>query len=488
MYRDNGIRTGWLGAVAVAVLGAMTLLWTGESQAVPAYAKQTGMNCNSCHNATNPVPNFTHTGRRFSMAGYTQPNVRGELRAGEGGTVVDQPTSDHYGGNYLALNWNSYWSMRFISDIARGSSNSDTSVDPLGRVAMFYTGPMTDWLGLWLEIAYLGNNAHFATGGPATGEKTGVNNFAWDEYRVSATFRPSPNNLYGFSIGNEHPNTIAQWNFPLYAPDMWYTGQGGVGKAIGRGVLNAYGLWANKWWTHLAVDSGAIDTSWEDGRNTYAALMYNLVPTQTNDVWVGAELYWGDDMIPIVHGTSTSTLCTDQDGDGSADCPSGVSDRNFSFTNSAGFTAGNISDIGTTHEVDDFASYKLRADQTVADWGVHTWTAAAVLHGMSQDFVNGGGADRTIIGGSVRYMYNRTYGFEVATRQDVEYEYQASGGGSTVDVETPDRFLYQTRLLYYPAMNVATYFSYSPVEGYALDEANRASGDSFWSLGFEINF
>ncbi|MDZ7749296.1 MAG: hypothetical protein U5K43_11090 [Halofilum sp. (in: g-proteobacteria)] len=73
-------------------------------------------------------------------------------------------------------------------------------------------------------------------------------------------------------------------------------------------MLNAYGLWANRWWTHVAMDSGAIDTSWEEGRNTYAALMYNLVPRQRNDVWVGAELYWGDDAIPIVQGAESGLL------------------------------------------------------------------------------------------------------------------------------------------------------------------------------------
>ncbi|MDZ7749297.1 MAG: hypothetical protein U5K43_11095 [Halofilum sp. (in: g-proteobacteria)] len=51
------------------------------------------MNCNSCHNGTNNVPNFTHTGRRFSMAGYTQPNVRGELRhPGNQQGVIDSGT------------------------------------------------------------------------------------------------------------------------------------------------------------------------------------------------------------------------------------------------------------------------------------------------------------------------------------------------------------------------------------------------------------
>lgn len=423
------------------------------------------------------------------------PNVRGELRH-QGEQVVDDVSSDHHGGNYIALNWNDYWTMRFVSDFAQevklndtlGGDKLDITAEPLSRVAMFYTGPINDWLGLWLELAYLGNNKYFVTAGPAEGEGTGLNQFAWDEYRVSATFRPSDNNLIGFSLGNEHPNTIAQWNFPLWAPDMWYTGQGGTGSAVERAALNAYALWNNRWWTHVAVDSGAINTNWEDGTNKYAALMYNLVPTQRNDVWVGAELYWGNDFIPIVHGTNSNLICADTDGDGSADCPTGIDDTNFNFTNSAGFTSGNIVDLGTTHEVDDFTSYKIRFDQTVADRGVHTWTASAVLHGMDQDFENGGGAERTILGGTLRYMYNRTYGFMVAVRDDLDYEYQASGGASTVNVKTPDKLLWQWRLLYYPSMNTATYFSFFPLDQYALNESNRGEDGYAIALGFDLMF
>src|SRR5689334_9411042 len=94
-------------------------LWFGDAWGMPSYARQTGMDCNSCHIGFNNVPLFTRTGRLFIMKGFHQPNsIRGKLRQ----TGFDAQGNDtpEYGGNYLALNWNDFWSMRFISDFVDG--------------------------------------------------------------------------------------------------------------------------------------------------------------------------------------------------------------------------------------------------------------------------------------------------------------------------------------------------------------------------------
>ena len=73
-----------------------------SAQAVPAFVRQTGMNCNSCHIGTHDVvPNFTRTGRLFAMRGYQVPYIRERLRA-EGDTGNNNEKSK-YGGDYLAL-------------------------------------------------------------------------------------------------------------------------------------------------------------------------------------------------------------------------------------------------------------------------------------------------------------------------------------------------------------------------------------------------
>src|SRR5665213_239176 len=76
--------------VAAVALGFALPFLSSESQAMPSFARQTGMVCNSCHIGTDNVPNFTRTGRLFAMRGYTRPVVREKLRA-DGQTVEGEP-------------------------------------------------------------------------------------------------------------------------------------------------------------------------------------------------------------------------------------------------------------------------------------------------------------------------------------------------------------------------------------------------------------
>lgn len=475
---------------AAGFAGAIILLmvWSIPSEAVPAYARQTGMNCNSCHVGTDSVPNFTHTGRMFAMRGYIKPVVRERLRAnGNDGEWPEGEDNERYGGHYLALNWNEYFSGRFVSSIVTdGKSSSgqdlDATTQMLSRFSMFYTGAVTDWLGLWTEVAYLGNNSLRSVHSDSAGNRTGLNLFAFDEYRLSTSFDIDNESFWGFSLTNEHPHSLAQFNFPVVLPDMWYTGQGGVGRAFERSTLSPYVLLNGKWWIQYGLDSGATNGNWSDGSNNYASVFYNLSSRQQNDMWVGVEFYTGKDFIAITNpGPKASFICT-------GTCPAGISDATLSFRNSAGYTSANIVDIGTTEIVNDFSSYKIAFHQTAADLGIHSFVTGLVLHGMDQDFVSGGSAERTILGGSVRYYYNRTYGFEFYLRNDLTYDY-TDGAGTDYEVETPG-MVWGLTGLWTPAMNFNVHLQYRPSYVYALDPAVADANDEgyIYSLGIEYNF
>jgi hypothetical protein len=178
-------------ATAIGLAGAL-LLVPSESQAMPSFARQTGMNCNSCHIGTDNVPNFTRTGRLFAMRGYVRPTVRERLRH-DSEMVEDNP---QYGGDYLALNWDDFFAARLVSELVQGGKNNDGSKRdvtsrPAARMAFFYTGPITDWIGLWTEIGYLGNNAINSVTTGNTGP-TGLNFYAYDEYRLSTGMDIAP--------------------------------------------------------------------------------------------------------------------------------------------------------------------------------------------------------------------------------------------------------------------------------------------------------
>lgn len=462
--------------------------WLGVSTAalaVPAFARQTGMNCNSCHIGTDNVPNFTHTGRLFAMKGYTRPYVRERLRSE--GTMSED--NQQYGGEYLALNWTDFWSMRFISEVVEGGHNingtsRDTTTRPLSRAAMFFTGAITDWLGIWTELGYLGNNTLSSV---TTGQQgpTAVNFFAYDEYRLAASWDLDPkgffgpNSFFGMSLGNEHPNSVGQFNFPIALPDMWYNGQGGVGRSKDIGTFSVHGMFRGKWWLQLAGVSGGDNVNLSDGSNQYLNVAYNAIGRTKNDLWVIGEIYRGNDFPSIMTPQKNSFICPGV-------CPPGIVDSSLSFSTVPGFTSGAIT--GAPVEiVKDFFSYKVSVQQAVADSGPHTWYAAATFHDMQQDFVSGGEVQRTMLGGTLRYFYKRTYGVELYLRDDLKYEYTTA---LDVKRDTHSKAMYGATLLWYPAMNFSVHLAYNPIAQNIVfrdqQDLYLGDGDSY-RFGFEYN-
>ena len=53
--------------LALAVIGLIAIFSIRESQAVPSFARQTGMSCNACHTAW---PELTPFGRIFKIGGF----------------------------------------------------------------------------------------------------------------------------------------------------------------------------------------------------------------------------------------------------------------------------------------------------------------------------------------------------------------------------------------------------------------------------------
>lgn len=471
---------------AAAVLLCLSMGIPDVAEAVPAYARQTGMNCNSCHVGTDNVPNFTRTGRLFAMRAYTKPYIRDRLRH-DGDTVEGK---DQYGGDYLALNMTDYFSARFISEVVQGGKSAngtslDTSSNALGRMAMFFTGAITDWLGLWTEIGYLGNNSlHSVTEGQQG--PTGVNFFAYDEYRLAAAFDLPANALWGddsfwgMSIGNEHPNVVGQFNFPLPLPDMWYNGQGGLGRSKNITSYSLHGFFRNRLWLQMGLTSGADNTNLSDGSNIYTNVALNFFRKTRNDLWVRAETYFGNDFTSVMTPVKDSFICP-------GTCPPGVSDSSLSITNSLGFTSQVIAGA-PVEEVDDFFSYKLTAEHVAADRGDHTWYAAAGIHGMEQDFVSGGKVERVALGASLRYFWRRTYGFEVYYRDNLTYEYTTPTG---LVRDTKSDAYYGITGYWNPAMNFSVHLRYNPIVQNTVfkdqAELHLNDGESY-SVGFEYNF
>ena len=457
---------------AAALVCALPFL-ASNSQAMPSFARQTGMVCNSCHIGTDSVPNFTRTGRLFAMRGYTRPIVREKLR-GDGQTVDGEP---QYGGDYISLNWTDFFAARMISSFAAQSTvngvKGDVTSRPLSRMALFYTGPVTDWLGLWTEIGYLGNNSISSVTNGNKGP-TGLNFFAYDEYRLSTSRNVGENSFIGMSIGNEPGDVVSQFVFPVGVPRFFSLGQGGAGKSMDMMTFSFHALIDDRWWVQIAPNTGVTNNSWSDGSQVYYALGYDFFRKTDNDLWLAFEGASGNDGATMLTPTKSSFICP-------GTCPAGVTDSSLSFSNVLG---GYAITGAPVEEVDKFSVYSLRAEWDVADRGVHSWVLMGKLTGAKQDYKSGASAKRDVAGAYLRYFYKRTYGVEASYYRDSTYQYTSPAGVTT---DFGNRTNTGVTLLWNPAMNVSFHLRL-PFDSTTRSFTGVERTSSSWDLGMEYSF
>ena len=261
-------------------------------------------------------------------------------------------------------------------------------------MSLFFSGAITDWLGVWTEIGYLGNNSLRSVTPDRQNEQTGVNFFAYDEYRINASWDFGKNSFYGFSMGNEHPNVGAQFQYPLPLPDLWSNGQGGVGRSMNMANLSAFMFYNDRLYLQVAGVTGADNTNWSDGSNYYLNVSYDWFRKTRNDLWLIGEYYAGNDFPSIMTRTKDSFLCTGV-------CPPGVTDQNLSISN----TPGDVIVNAPVESVRNFDSFRLSLEHSAADRGPHTWYAATTFLTMTQNFESGAKVEDTQMGAYLRYFY-----------------------------------------------------------------------------------
>ena len=489
------------------LIGAGLLLGLGamSANAMPSYARQTGMDCNSCHIGFNPVPLFTRTGRLFIMRGFHQPNsVHGKLR--ETGFNAEGKETPEYGGNYLALNWTDFWSARLISNFASGGvspavggngAKNDVTANAGSRATFFFTGPVTDWLGVWTEFGYLGNQAlrsvnSSSAAGQTPGQPTNKNYYAYDEYRLTASrmIGKDGNSFIALAVGNEYPDAMNEFVFPLNQVRPWGYGQGGVGNEYSTTHISAYGFWNNSILTQYSIMTGDADSSWSNGHNNYVALAYDGIPgtgdsfrRESNDLWWVLETVWGDNVGSQVNRTKTSYLCPTV-------CPVGTSDSNLSITDGLGYQWNSLGDLsavnGTGVEtVSTSHAWRMSVHSSVADWGNQSWYQSVALAQARQDYVSGAKSDQMKLGYTIRYFYNRTYGFAFYVNRDLHYDYTTPAG---VKYAAYAPTYWGVTALWVPAMNINISLDFSPSRTPVLIPADYQSGVYSWSLIIDYGF
>ncbi|MGD8629835.1 MAG: cytochrome C [Gammaproteobacteria bacterium] len=228
----------WLGVLFVYTFVLAGLL-PGNVQAVPSYARQTGMACAACH--TTP-PELTPFGRDFKINGYVMTGMQ-QIEAPGKGTEAGLKISEVPPLSAMLLT-----SFTRTSKNQPDTQNNDTSFPQ--ELSLFFAGEITPHIGSFLQLTY------------AQSEDTNGNttdSFSLDNTDIryaNHTTLAGKDTTYGVTLNNaptvEDPwNTTPVWGYPFISSDIAPTPAAAplVSDALAQQVA---GLGIYTWWNdHL---------------------------------------------------------------------------------------------------------------------------------------------------------------------------------------------------------------------------------------------
>ncbi|MBI4715676.1 MAG: hypothetical protein HY760_07055 [Nitrospirae bacterium] len=247
-----------------AVLAIMTviapILQPKEASAIPAFARQTGMACATCHFQHYPALNAF--GRNFKMAGYTMIGPQGKVE-GEGLSIPD------------TLNASLVTKIRYQKengDTKEGKDQGELQFPDEG--ALLIGGRAGRNVGFLLELATFG--AADTGSGAVTGESadTGSGDFSlfasfrmpmvWDLVGMKFNVVPFTTDSAGAAYGFELLNTGAQRMLRILEDDrkatsaQLYIGTEGEAEGVAFALANNLGFINATLWgpAHGTVDTG----------------------------------------------------------------------------------------------------------------------------------------------------------------------------------------------------------------------------------------
>jgi hypothetical protein len=241
---------GLLWLPALALWGLVVAV---PAQAVPSFARQTGLACSSCHTV---FPELTPFGRSFKLHGYTLTGIKA--------ISAESSRSDS------ALNLNSIpplsamlqVSLTHVQNSPSGKQNDNVQFPQ--QFSLFYAGAISDRAGAFAQMTYE--------------QESG--NFGWDNTDIRyANDLPDSNLTYGLTLNNAPTvqdlwNTGPVWGYPWSDPGGAAPAGPSVQPFIGSedfvqlssGGLGVYGMWHDSIYTEFTVYRSAhVGTAAPDG-------------------------------------------------------------------------------------------------------------------------------------------------------------------------------------------------------------------------------
>jgi hypothetical protein len=191
----------WFSAFNACLLFAAVVLLPSNAQAVPSYARQTGMPCSACH--TTP-PELTPFGRSFKINGYTLTGMQ-QIEAQSQGTGAGLKINEIPPLSAMLLT-----SYTQTAKSQPGTQNDDTSFPQ--QLSLFFAGEITPHIGSFLQITYTQQDDKFSL------DNTDI--------RYANRFSlAGKDTVYGVTLNNsptvEDPwNSTPVWGYPFITSEV----------------------------------------------------------------------------------------------------------------------------------------------------------------------------------------------------------------------------------------------------------------------------
>ncbi len=201
--------------------GAAALAVSFNAQAVPSFARQTGLPCQACHTV---FPQLTHFGREFKLNGYTLTGIKDISSAAPGASLKINAIPAL--SAMLQTEW-VHVANNQANDANNGNGIQNNSALFPQQLSLFYAGEISPHMGLFSQV---------------TMDNTGA--FGWDNTDVRMAFHTKAfggDTVYGLTLNNNPTvqdlwNSTPAWGYPYTSSDP-----AGVGAPYGALVDGALG-------------------------------------------------------------------------------------------------------------------------------------------------------------------------------------------------------------------------------------------------------
>lgn len=256
----------------------VSLINVGIADALPSFARQTGMSCTACHYS---FPELTPFGRQFKLNGYTMTMVK---------TIESKDDSDKVTRLKLlsALPLSAMVQTSFTHNAKAIEGTQNNSVAFPQQLSLFYAGQITPHIGTFIQTTY-------------DGKSFGMDNA--DIRYANQTSIGARSLAYGFTLNNNPTvqdgwNTTPAWGFPSASSDASMSpAKSTIIENLGMQVagLGAYTLFNNFLYTELTLYRSSPQGAANPADSTSTMTIKGIAP-----YWrVALQHAWGNNYAEI---------------------------------------------------------------------------------------------------------------------------------------------------------------------------------------------